>query len=223
VEIRFPEDARERTCALRLWTGAYSARGYLSDLVARPLAATAEVLVAVHDGEVVGTVSLVRGFSEPLPTQKYYGLASLDEQAAATMEIGRLAVADGTGPARGMATIGLLAAAQLWADDNGVRLALATIKPALHRRLAMLGVNCEHVAGPDQLIAEAIPVEYRGYFLSPLPAERPAAVVIRLDQSRAPLLGRLAAANGRIAISPRVAPPLASPALRDAHAKTTGP
>jgi hypothetical protein len=212
MEIRFPEDATERTGALMLWTGAYYSRGYVSDLQPRPLAATAEVLVAVHHGVVIGTASLVPGFREPLPTLKYFGLTQLDERPGATMEIARLAVADGTGPARGMATIGLIAAAQLWGDHNGVRLALATLKPALHRRLAMLGIACELLAGPEQLRAEATPPEYRGYLFPQSPDQRPVAVAFRLDQTRTAILGHLSAANGRITISAQIAPPLASSA-----------
>jgi hypothetical protein len=204
MEIRFPVDAKERIGALRLWTGAYHSRGYASDLHPRPLAATAEVLVAVQDGAVIGTASLVQGFIEPLPTQRYYGLTPPDERPGATMEIGRLAVADGTGPARGMAAIGLLAAAQLWGDHNGVRLALATLKPALHRRLGMLGITCEQLAGPEQLIVEATPPEYRGYLFPKSLAQRPVAVVFLLEQTRAPILGHLSAANGHITICPEI-------------------
>ena len=61
----------------------------------------------------------------------------------------------------------MLAAVVWWGDQNAVALVLASLKPALRRRLAMLGIASELVAGPDKLIGEAIPPEYLGGISSP--------------------------------------------------------
>ena len=161
MEIRFPVDANERASALRLVRDAYLSRGYVKDL--QPLGGdSVQVLVAVDDGTVIGTASTVLRSRGPLPTEKYFGLNSLDERPSTVMKVGQLAVANGTGPPRGMATIGLLAAVVWWGDQKAVALVLASLKPALRRRLAMLGIASELVAGPEKLIGEAIPPEYLG-------------------------------------------------------------
>jgi hypothetical protein len=94
---------------------------------------------------------------------------------------------------------------QLWGDRNGVKRALATLKPALRRRLAILGITSELAAGPEMLIPEAIPPEFRGYFFPQSAAQRPVAVFISLDEVRASILGHLSAANGHITICPEIA------------------
>jgi hypothetical protein len=209
MEVRFPADADERACALRLVRDAYISRGYVQDL--QPLDGdNTQVLVAVHDGTVIGTASTVLRSSGPLPTENYYGLSNLDERPGTVMEVGRLAVAHGTGPPRGMATVGLFAAVVLWGDHHRVALILACLKPPLRRRLAMLGIASELVAGPEKLIGQAIPPPYRGYFFPQSESQRPVAVLIRLDQVRAPLLDHLSAADGHITISPQIVPPPAT-------------
>jgi hypothetical protein len=203
MEIRFPVDVNERATALLLVSDAYISRGYVKDL--QPLGAgSTQVLVAVSDGTVIGTVSTVPRSKSALPTEEYYGLTNLDERSDTVIEIGRLAVANGTGSLRAMAMIGLLAAVQLWSDRNGVKQALATLKPALRRRLAMLGITSELAAGPEMLIPKAIPPEFREYFFPQLAAQRPVAVFISLDEVRASILGHLSAANGHITICPEI-------------------
>jgi len=205
MEIRFPVDANERVGALLLASDAYISRGYVKDL--QPFEGdSAQVLVAVSDGTVIGTVSVVLRSRGALPTEKYYGLSNLDDRSGAVMEVGRLAVANGTGSLRAMATVGLLAAAVLLGDRIRVELVLASLKPALRRRLAMLGITSELVAGPEMLIPEAIPPEYWGYFFPESADQRPVAVFISLDEVRSSILGHLSAANGHITISPKIAP-----------------
>lgn len=213
MEIRFPVDVNERASALLLVSDAYISRGYMDAYISRgyvkdlqPLQGgdSTQVLVAVSDGTVIGTVSTVPRSKGALPTEKYYGLANLDERSDTVIEIGRLAVANGTGSLRAMAIIGLLAAVQLWGDRNGVKRALATLKPALRRRLAVLGITSELAAGPEMLIPDAIPPEFRGYFFPQLAAQRPVAVFISLDEVRASILGHLSAANGHITICPEI-------------------
>lgn len=71
MEIRFTVDAQERASARRVVGDAYISRGYVNDL--QPLGGdSAHVLVAVHDGTVIGTASTVLRSRGPLPTEKYY-------------------------------------------------------------------------------------------------------------------------------------------------------
>lgn len=204
MEVRFPVDADERTSALQLASDAYMSRGYVKDLP--PLGGdSTHLLVAVSDGRVIGTVSAVIRSDKALPTEEYYGLSNLDERSGMVMEVGRLAVGDGTGSSRAMTLIGLLAAVVLLGDRNGVKLVLATLKPALRRRLAMLGINSELVAGPSMLTPAAVSPEYWGYFFPQPATQRPVAVVFSLDQARVPILGHLPAASGHITICTELA------------------
>jgi hypothetical protein len=115
MEIRVAKSRAERAAAYALAEREYGVRGYAERL--DPLDAPGtEVIVAVQDAIVIGTVSLAGAADGSLPTAKYFGLHLEDEspglEPQGVMEAGRRAIAlSRRSPA---ALYGLLAAMVLW-------------------------------------------------------------------------------------------------------------
>jgi len=202
VEIRLPRTSEECAAALRLAEHEYQVRSYVKGL--EPLVGDAVVLIATENEEIMGTVSVALGTSI-LPTEEYFGLHATEifpVEPAQIMEIGRLAVSS---TAEGMTKIvilsGLIAAIQMWGDEHGVKIAIASLKPSLRRALTLMDIASTVIADADDLIRERVPSVYAGYFLPDSPRHRPIAVSMVLDEVREPILTNPAIIGSRVQIS----------------------
>lgn len=210
MEIRYPRNAAEYQTALRLVEVEYRSRRYVDRL--EPLnGPDAHVLVAVENGVIIGTVSIVLA-SAPPPTSIYFGfdvsLRYPEYTPVQIMEIGRLALCtDEDRQIRKVALCGLFAAMQRWGDVRGVKLAIASLRPDLRRLLSAMGIPSEQVAGPERLVRQMIPPEYWGYFFPSETARRPVAVHIDFDAARQPIFALGPVASGKVTFSLEITSP----------------
>jgi hypothetical protein len=152
--------------AMRSVERAYQNRGYIERLYTDP----SEMLIARDDdNRIQGTMGIIlRRAEEPLPTEGFYNfsVAELPIVPTATkwesFEIGRL---HSQGSQSRQIFAGMIVAVVRYAQQHRYTVAIASVKPGLHRDIRLLNIPVYVI--PREFIRENIGPEFKGFFLSP--------------------------------------------------------